>query len=59
MDRKMREPTCPLPSRAYNLTLLHEEGRPGPGSHGCRGPTTGYLRPRLRLMELALERFQS
>jgi hypothetical protein len=40
----MLQPTCPLPSRAYNLQLLHEEGRPGPGSHGrCFGLPPGIL----------------
>jgi hypothetical protein len=38
----MREPTCPLPSRAYNLKLLHEERRPGLDSHGwCFGLPPG------------------
>ncbi len=36
------QPTCPLPTRAYNLKLLHEEGRPGPDSHGwCFGLPPG------------------
>jgi hypothetical protein len=38
----MREPACLLPSRAYNLELLHEERRPGPDSHGwCFGLPPG------------------
>jgi len=38
----MRQPTCSPPSRAYNLHLLHEEGRPGPDSHGwCFGLPPG------------------
>jgi hypothetical protein len=40
----MLQPTRPLPSRAYNLKLLHEEGRPGPDSHGwCFGLPPGIL----------------
>lgn len=38
----MSQPTCPLPTRAYNLSLLHEQGRPGPDSHGwCFGLPPG------------------
>src|ERR1700742_4737053 len=38
----MPEPSCPLPTRAYNLELLHEEGGPGPQSHGwCFGLPPG------------------
>jgi len=38
----MPEPTCPLPTRAYNLSLLHEQGRTGPESHGwCFGLPPG------------------
>ncbi|QOG22523.1 MULTISPECIES: hypothetical protein [Bradyrhizobium] len=38
----MSLPSCALPAQAYNLELLHEEGRPGPESHGwCFGLPPG------------------
>jgi hypothetical protein len=38
----MPEPTCPLPARAYNLSLLHEQRRTGPNCHGwCFGLPPG------------------
>ena len=38
----MLQPTCPLPTRAYNLKLLREEGHHGPDSHGwCFGLPPG------------------
>ena len=40
----MPEPSCPLPTRAYNLELLHQEGGPGEQSHGwCFGQPPGIL----------------
>jgi hypothetical protein len=52
----MSEPSCPPPTKAYNLEILHEEARPGPECQGwCFGlppgispgqwpldPSTGY-----------------
>jgi len=52
----MSQPNCALPVQAYNIELLHEDGRTGPESHGwCFGlppgispeqwpldPSTGY-----------------
>jgi hypothetical protein len=38
----MPEPRCPLPTRAYNLELQHQEGGPGEKSHGwCFGLPPG------------------
>ena len=38
----MPEPSCPLPRRAYNLELLHQESGPGEQSHGwCFGLPPG------------------
>jgi hypothetical protein len=40
----MPEPSCPLPTRAYNLELLHQDGGPGPQGHGwCFGLPPGIL----------------
>jgi hypothetical protein len=36
------EPTCPLPSKAYNLEMLHQEAYPGLETHGwCFGLPPG------------------
>ena len=41
----MLQPTCPRPTRDYNLKLLHEEGCTGPDSHGwCFGLPPGISR---------------
>jgi hypothetical protein len=38
----MLQPDCPMPTRAYNIELLHEQGLPGPDSHGwCFGLPPG------------------
>jgi hypothetical protein len=38
----MIDPSCPLPTRAYNVEVLHREERPGPESHGwCFGLPPG------------------
>jgi hypothetical protein len=38
----MKEASCPLPTRAYDLTLVQEEGGPGRDSHGwCFGLPPG------------------
>jgi hypothetical protein len=38
----MPEPSCPLPTRAYNLELLHQDGGPGQERHGwCFGLPPG------------------
>jgi hypothetical protein len=38
----MLQPSCALPTRAYNLELLKEDARPGPDSHGwCFGLPPG------------------
>jgi hypothetical protein len=38
----MSEPSCPPPTKAYNLEILHQEGRPGPECHGwCFGLPPG------------------
>jgi hypothetical protein len=38
----MPEPSCPLPTKAYNIEMLHQEARPGPDCHGwCFGLPPG------------------
>ena len=38
----MTEPSCPLPTRAYNLELLHQDGGPSEQGHGwCFGLPLG------------------
>jgi hypothetical protein len=38
----MPEPSCPLPTQAYNLEILHQEPIPGPECHGwCFGLPAG------------------
>jgi hypothetical protein len=38
----MLQPSCPMPTRAYNIELLHEDGRAGPDNHGwCFGLPPG------------------
>jgi hypothetical protein len=38
----MLQPCCPMPKRAYNIELLHQEGWAGPDSHGwCFGLPPG------------------
>jgi hypothetical protein len=38
----MSEPSCPPPTKAYNLEMLHQEAHPGPESHGwCFGLPPG------------------
>jgi hypothetical protein len=41
-EKDVSEPSCPLPKQAYNLEMLHREGRPAPDSHGwCFGLPPG------------------
>lgn len=38
----MLQPSCPMPTRAYNIEMLQEEGRGGSDSHGwCFGLPPG------------------
>jgi hypothetical protein len=38
----MLQPSCPMPTRAYDIEMLREEGRVGPDSHGwCFGLPPG------------------
>jgi hypothetical protein len=38
----MLQPSCPIPTRAYNIEILQEEGRGGSDSHGwCFGLPPG------------------
>jgi hypothetical protein len=41
-EKSMSKPSCPLPTQAYNLQMLHQEAHPGPESHGwCFGLPPG------------------